>query len=240
MRFYALAKRNFKDTYFDLISMGLVILLPPAFLLATLNMGKSNEFFTPANVTPGMLMFGFSLMSLGAAMLLAKDREKAFLVRLLTAPLSAKDFIMAYSLPYIPVAVFQFVSMYGIALLYGMELNAGIWLGFIVMFIMSLGFIGLGLILGTAFSYKTVSIAWLPVNLIMMASGAFGTVDTFGGGVQAVVKFFPFYHALNATRDVMVNGAGFTDILPDLYWVAGYAVVIIAAGIYLFKKKMTE
>jgi ABC-type multidrug transport system permease subunit len=50
----------------------------------------------------------------------------------------------------------------------------------------------------------------------------------------------PFAHALDATRDVMVHGAGFSDIATDFYWVLGYTIGFFALGVYLFRRKMVE
>jgi len=51
---------------------------------------------------------------------------------------------------------------------------------------------------------------------------------------------FPFAHALDATRDVMVNGAGFSDIATDFFWVLGYTIVFFALGVFLFRRRMVE
>ncbi len=54
-----------------------------------------------------MLMFS-------AAMVLCRDRESALFSRLLTAPLRPNDFAVAYSIPYLIVAVVQGILLFGI------------------------------------------------------------------------------------------------------------------------------
>ena len=115
MRFMELAKRNFKETYLDLMALILVIILPPVLLLVLQSIGSVDPFFTATNLAPGIIVFGFALLSLSSGMLLAKDIESAFLTRLLTAPLRANDFIIAYSLPYIPVAILQTAVVFAVA-----------------------------------------------------------------------------------------------------------------------------
>ena len=240
MRFMELAKRNFKETYLDLLSLGLVIIFPPVLLLILQTIGTVDPFFTATNLAPGIVLFGFALLSLSSGMLLAKDRESAFLSRLLTAPLRASDFISAYSLPYLPVATIQMILVFAVAALLGLELSGNAGLVFLILFIMSIGYIGLGMILGTVFTYKTVSIAWIAVNLLTIFGGAWFPLESIGGGIQSTMNALPFAHAIDAARDVMVHGIGFGDIATDFFWVLGYTIVFFVLGVFLFRHKMVE
>jgi len=105
-------------------------------------------------------------------MLLAKDRESTFLSRLLTAPLRPKDFISAYSLPYLPVAIIQIVLVFATAALLGLETSGNLGLVFLVLFIMSIGYIGLGMVAGSLFTYKQVPGFYTAVLLLTIFSGA--------------------------------------------------------------------
>jgi len=240
MRFMVLAKRNFKETFLDYLSLGLSIIFPPALLLILQTIGRVDPFFTATNLAPGIVLFGFALLSLSSGMLLAKDRESAFLSRLFTAPLRANDFISAYSLPYMPVAIIQTVLVFAIAALLGLEISGNAGLVFLILFIMSIGYIGLGMILGTVFTYKTVSIAWIAVNLLTIFGGAWFPLEFIGGGIQTTMDALPFAHAIDAARDVMAQGAGFGDIAIDFYWVIGYTIVFFALGVFLFRRRMVE
>ena len=240
MRFMVLAKRNFKETYLNLLSLGLVIIFPPALLLILQSIGRVAPFFTATNLAPGIVLFGFAMLSLSSGMLLAKDRESALLSRLLTAPLRASDFIIAYSLPYIPVAILQTVVVFAVAAPLGLVISGNAGIVFLILLVMSVGYIGLGMILGTVFTYQTVSIAWIAVNLLTIFGGAWFPLEFIGGGIQTTMDVLPFAHAIDAARDVMVHGAGFSDIAIDFYWVLGYTLVFFAIGVFLFRRKMVE
>ncbi len=51
---------------------------------------------------------------------------------------------------------------------------------------------------------------------------------------------FPFAHALDAARAVMIDGAGLSDIAVDLYWIIGYMLVSIALAVFFFRRRMVE
>jgi len=240
MRFMVLAKRNFKEMFLDYLSLGLSIIFPPVLLLILQTIGTVDPFFTATNLAPGIVLFGFALLSLSSGMLLAKDRESAFLSRLFTAPLRANDFIYAYSLPYIPVAIIQTVLVFALGALLGLEISGNAGLVFLILFVMSIGYIGLGMVLGTVFTYKTVSIAWIAVNLLTIFGGAWFPLEFIGGGIQSVMNALPFAHAIDSARNVMVQGVGFGDIARDFYWVLGYTLVFFAIGVFLFRRRMVE
>jgi len=240
MRFMELAKRNLKETYRDPLSIGLSVAFPPALLLILQAIGRVDPFFTATNLAPGIALFGFAMLSLTSGMMLAKDRESALLSRLLTAPLRANDFIMAYSLPYIPVAILQTVVVFAVAAPLGLLISGNAGIVFLILLVMSVGYIGLGMILGTVFSYKTVSIAWIAVNLLTIFGGAWFPLEFIGGGIQTTMDVLPFAHAIDAARDVMAQGAGFSDIAIDFYWVIGYAIAFFAVGVFLFRRRMVE
>jgi len=237
MRFMELAKRNFKEMYRDPLSIGLAIGIPVGLLLA---FQAIPDWYTPTQLTPGLVIFGFAMLTFSSGMILAKDKESALLSRLLTAPLKANDFISAYSLPYIPVAIIQIVVIFAIGGLLGLEISGNAGLVFLILFVMSVGYIGLGMILGSLFTEKQVPFVWIAVNLLTIFGGAWMDLEDIGGVIQSTMNALPFAHAIDAARDVMLHGAGFGDIATDFYWVLGYTIVFFALGVFLFRRRMVE
>jgi ABC-2 type transport system permease protein len=240
MRSTELAKRNFKEVWRDPLSLGLTIGLPVLMLLVLQALKGVDEFFTPTSLVPGIALFGFVMLMFSAAMTLSRDRETALFSRLLTAPLTSSDFASAYSLPYLAVAIVQGVVLYAIGALLGLEIKGSVGLVFLIMLVMAILYVGLGMITGSLFSVKQTPIAYTVVLLLTIFGGAWFDVQAIGGAFLSVGNVFPFAHALDATRDVMINGAGFSDIATDFYWVLGYTVVTVALAVYLFRRKMLE
>jgi ABC-2 type transport system permease protein len=237
MRFMELARRNFKEMYRDPLHLGLAIGLPVGLLLV---FQAIPEWLTPTFLVPGIILMGFAMLTDSSGMILARDRERALLSRLLTAPLRASDFISAYSLPYILVAIVQIIVVFAVGSLLGLEISGNLGLVFLILFVMSIGYIGLGMILGSLFTYTQAPIVWIVVMLLTVFGGAWMDLEEIGGGIQSTMNTLPFAHALDATRDVMIHGVGFGDIAIDLYWVLGYTLVFFALGVFLFKRRMVE
>ena len=242
MRFTELAIRNFKEVYRDTLSLGLTIAMPACLLVILWALGRNlgESFLAPTMLAPGIAVFGFAILLMVSAMTLARDRESALLSRLFTAPLRANDFISAYSLPYIPVAIIQVVVFFAIGASLGLELYGNLGLVFLVLIVMSICCIELGMILGSLFTQNQV--AGVGTGIIVFASlfgGSWMDLEAIGGVFYSLGNAFPFAHATNAARDIMM-GSGFSGIANDFFWVLGYTLVFFALGIFLFRRRMLE
>jgi len=243
MRFAELAKRNFKEMCRDPLSMGLEIGIPAGFLVMFWALGLSmgdESFLIPAMLVPGIAVFGFVFLLMFSAVVLAKDRESALLSRLLTAPLKPRDFILSYSLPYIPVIILQMALCFGIGALLGLEMLGNAGLIFLVLLVMGICCVGLGMILGLLFTVNQVSgVGSAIITFVALLGGIWIDLEMIGGVFYDVGNALPFAHAIDAARDVMM-GAGFSNIATDFYWVLGYTLVFYTLGIFLFRRRMVE
>lgn len=240
MRSLELAKRNLKEMWRDPLSLGLTIGLPVVMLLVLQGLSGVDEFFSPTMLAPGIALFGFVMLMFSLAMILAKDRETALFSRLLTAPLRPTDFVAAYSLPFLAVAVVQGALIFAVAGVLGLGIEGSVVLVLLVLVLMAVFFIGLGMTLGSLLKVAPLSGAYSVVLLLTIFAGTWFDLNSIGGPIQTVENLLPFVHALDATRDVMTDGAGLTAIATDLYWVIGYTLgATVLAGI-TFRSRMVE
>ena len=238
MRFIELAKRNLREVWRDPISLGLTVGLPVLMLLVLQALGGVDEFFKPTSLTPGIALFGFVMLMFSAAMTLSRDRETALFERLLTTPLRPNDFATAYSLPYLPVAILQTIALFAIGAFLGLEIEGSIVLVSFVLLVMAVQYIALGMICGTLFTLKQVPFAYMVILLLTIFGGAWMDIETIGGIFKTVGDLVPFAHALDAIRDVMLEGADFAAIAGDVYWVLGYTVAIAGLAVVVFRRQM--
>jgi len=243
MRFAELAIRNFKEMLRDPIHMGLEIGIPAGFLAIFWALGRSmgsESFFTTTMLVPGIAVFGFVFLLMFSAMTLSRDRESALLSRLLTAPLKPRDFILSYSLPYIPMVVLQIAVCFGIGALLGLEMPGNAGLVFLVLLVMGICCVELGMILGLLFNVNQASaVGSVIITLVALLGGIWIDIEAIGGVFYGIGNALPFAHAIDAARDAMI-GAGFSSIATDFYWVLGYTVVFFALGTFLFRRRMVE
>ncbi|MGA7272511.1 MAG: ABC transporter permease [Acidimicrobiia bacterium] len=240
MRSRALATRNFIEVWRDPLSLSLTVALPVGMLLVLQLLGDVDDFFTVTSVAPGAILFGFVMLMFSEALSLTRDRESALFSRLLTAPLRPGEFVSGYSVPYLPVAIIQAVALLAVAWVIGLESSGSLWLVALILLIMAVMYIGWGMILGVSFSTKTVTFPYMAILLLTIFGGAWMDLEAIGGVFKTVGDWFPFAHALDAMRDVLIDGVGFTSITTDLYWVFGYTVVTTLLAVLVFRRRMIE
>jgi len=204
--------------------------------------GTESEIKNPAVnfYFPGIAVYGLMILISTAAGIIAGDREKGFLSRLFTTPARPQDFILGYSLPFIPVLIFSTLIYLGVGMALGLTIVGNLGHAFLIFFLIGLCAIGIGMIVGSLVkSESQAGISWLFIVPMAMISGAWFTVDRMPSALRSVAGALPFIHAIDASRAVL-NGSSFSAIILDLYWLIGWAVVLFATGIMLFRRTMVS
>jgi ABC-2 type transport system permease protein len=239
MRSLILASRNNKEILRDPINLffgigfPLIILL----LLSAIQANIPVQMFEIKKLSPGIAVFGLSFISLVSGMLLAKDKTSSFLKRLFISPLSSFDFILSYTLPFLPMAIAQSAICFLAAIFLGLPLDLNIILAIIVLIPTTVLFIGLGLLCGSLFTDKQVGgiCGALLTNLSAWLSGVWFDVSLVGGWFEKIADILPFSHAVDAARAAVFGH--YSDITIHLLWVSSYALIIIVLAIVVFNKK---
>lgn len=240
MKMLAFANRNAKEILRDPLNLAFGLGFP-IILLLLLSAIQSNvpvPLFEISHLTPGIAVFGLSFMTLFSATIIAKDRSSSFLQRLYTTPLSARDFIIGYTLPSLPIAVAQTVVCYLVALMLGLVFTVNILLSVICIIPVALLFIALGLLCGSVFSDKQVGgiCGALLTNLAAWLSGTWFDLELVGGAFQKIAYALPFVHAVEMERAVLRGD--YANLFPHLWWVLGYVVIVMVAAVLLFMRQM--
>lgn len=241
MKSLTFAARNSKEILRDPLNLAFGIGFPLVILvlLSAIQANIPVELFVIDELIPGIAVFGLSFISIFSGMLIAKDRGTSFLMRLFTTPLSAFDYIMGYTFPLLPMAILQIAISFMAAFFLGLPVNYNTLLSLIVLMPTAVLFIGIGLLAGSIFNEKLVSsiCGALLTNLSAWLSGAWFDLNLIGGWFKGIAYALPFAHAVDAGR-AAVSG-DHSSILPHLWWVIGYAVVIMVIAVMAFRRKMS-
>jgi len=240
------ALRNTKEILRDTLTFFFGILFPLVllFLLTAINSGMPKEaemtLFKIYNLVPAVTVFGLSFITLFSATLVSKDRGTSFILRLYTSPLRAREYIVGYTLPLVPMSIIQCLVCYAAALMLGLEFSVNIFLAVLVNIPAIILFIGLGLLCGTLFNDKAVGgiCGALLTNLTAWFSGAWFDLKLVGGAFERIADILPFIHSVNAGRYAL--SAQYSRILPELLWVSIYALAVLVIAVAVFNIKMKQ
>lgn len=196
--------------------------------------------FQIQNLAPGIVVFGLSFIALFSGLLIAKDRTSSFMLRLFTSPMTSANFISAYVLPLIPLALAQMLLTMIIALFLGLSFTVNIFMVVLFNIPTALVFIALGLLCGSILNDKQVGgiCGALLTNLSAWLSGTWFDVELVGGAFSAIANCLPFIHAVKLGR--LVLAGNYAECVPDLLWVVGYAVVLMIVAVAVFNRKMNS
>ncbi len=188
---------------------------------------------------PGMIIYGLMILVPTIARAMLDDREKGFLGRLLTTPTRPLDFVLGYTLPYFLVIIIQIIIYMAVGVLMGLEIYGSVGLAFLIFFVLGLCCIGIGMIVGTLAKNANQSepACWIFIVPMAMISGAWFPIEGMHPIWRGIANFFPFLHAIDASRHVITTGASFGAVAQDFLYVVVWTVVFFVVGIILFQKK---
>ena len=246
MRALTFASRNTKEILRDILTLifgvafPIVLLILLSMINKSIPVGYGPDLFHIEKLAPGITVFGLSFLSLFSSMLIAKDRTTSFVLRLFTSPLKPADFILGYTLPMLPMVLLQSVVCYLAAMIFGLRFSANILLAVVVNIPIAVVFIALGLLFGTILNEKAVGgvCGALLTNLSAWFSNIWFDTAMVGGAFKKLADLLPFSHAVNAARAAVAGD--FSAILPDLWWVIGYAVVLLCTAVAVFAVKLKK
>ena len=239
---WTFAGRNAKEILRDPLNLafGLGFPLVLILLLSAIQANVPVDLFQIQHLAPGITVFGLAFMSLFSATLIAKDRSSSFMQRLYTTPLTSQDFILGYTLPILPIAVAQSVICYVTAICLRLEVTVNILFAILGVIPVALVYIALGLLCGSVLSDKQVGgiCGALLTNLSAWLSGVWFDLDLVGGTFKRIAYVLPFVHAVDMERALL--SGDFAGVFPHIWWVLGYALVLLALAVWVFLRQMKK
>ena len=238
MRMLNFAKRNFKELIRDPLSLIFQIALPLLLLLIFQQFNIPSESYNIENFTPGIIVFGFSFITLFTASLVAKDRTSSFLIRLGTSPMKSSDFILGYIIALVPIVIIQGVLFFALACVLGLTFSVNILYTILISIIISVFFIALGILIGSLVSERaTGGIGSMAVQLVCFTSGMYFPKELLGKVFSKVCEILPFESCLNIIKGISINNLEIIE-LRNIIVYSLYTIIILFVSIFVFKKKM--
>ncbi|MEJ7811054.1 MAG: ABC transporter permease [Gemmatimonadaceae bacterium] len=190
-------------------------------------------------VIPGLLgmnLMGSGIWGIGYGIVNA--RTKKLLKRLVATPMSRFQYLLSFLLFRLVLLLIEVLVLLGFGtLVFGVPLRGGLGQLAAICLLSALAFGGLGLLVASR--AKTIEAASGLMNLVMMpmwvASGVFFAASNFPKAVQPVIQALPLTAVNDALRANMLQGAGWSMILPELGIIAAWLVLSFGLALRLFR-----
>ncbi|MBO5648554.1 MAG: ABC transporter permease, partial [Clostridia bacterium] len=120
------------------------------------------------------------------------------------------------------------------------EITVRLLLAVLLILPISVLFIALGLMLGSILSDKQVGgiCGALLTNLTAWMSGTWFDLELVGGVFKRIAYALPFVHAVEMERAAIAGD--FSEIIPHLWWVLGYAAAVLLVAVFFFLRQMKK
>ena len=205
--------------------------------------GKSTtyiEFVAVGIVLNVFLTVGFSRVA-GA---IRGEQFKGTLEVLLMTPTALATIQLGsimYQLIYIPIRTV--VALVAVMLVFGVDLDFS---GLLPVTVVMLGFVpfawGLGLISAAgSLTFRGAGLGFgLLMTLMTLSSGAFFPLDLLPGWLATIAELNPLAIVIQAGREALLGGVGWSEITGDLAILVPASVVSLAAGTLAFRMALAR
>jgi ABC-type multidrug transport system permease subunit len=188
---------------------------------------------------PGVLGMNMMFSALfGVGYVVVRYRKNGVLKRLKATPLTAIEFLSAQVVSRLWLIMAITCAVYiGCDLLIGFAMAGSYLLLFLVYMVGAFSMISMGLIV--AARVKSEEMAGGLLNMLswpmMFLSGVWFSLEGLHPWVQKLALAFPLTHITHAARVIMLDGAGFATILPNLIALVIMSIIFLLLGVLLFR-----
>jgi ABC-2 type transport system permease protein len=188
---------------------------------------------------PGILGMNMMFSCLfGVGYVVLRYRKSGFLKRLHATPLTAFEFLTAQVLSRLSLILFVTGILFvGVGTIIHFHCVGSVALLILLAVLGALSMIALGLTIAAGISSEELvgGILNLMTWPMMLVSGIWFSLEGSPRWVQWAAHIFPLTHLLEAARAVMLDGAGITQIAPNLLYLAVTALIFLTFGAWSFR-----
>jgi ABC-2 type transport system permease protein len=189
-----------------------------------------------AGILMGAALF-FSCLG-GTVAIVAAERERRTLRRLLASPLEPAAYFMGVVLAQSLLAALQVVVLCAIAYAIGARYHGSVALGVLVVVLSVFAYVGMGFFFGARFAKRSeevvVALSAFGVPLLVLG-GTFFPLELMPDAMQTVAQFDPILHMNQALKGVAAYGLGVAELGVELALLAAFSVVALALGVTSYR-----
>ncbi len=190
-----------------------------------------------AGILMGAALF-FSCLG-GTVALIAAERERRTLRRLLASPLHPVAYFLGVVLAQLLLACVQVVVLYSIAWFIGARYHGSLWLGGLILLLSVFSYVGMGFFLGARFARRSeevvVALSAIGVPLLVLG-GTFFPLEIMPSAMQAVAQFNPMLHMNQAFKGVAAYGLGVAELRFELGFLVLFCGLSLGLGVRSYRQ----
>ncbi len=195
------------------------------------------DFLIPSILA--LIVFQGASMGMGRA--IAGERQDGSLTRVFLTPTSNTT-IIAGTLTFYMIfeTIRSSLIVFAAVLFFGVTIKGSLLDIFVIITIYAAGATGIGMVLSVITKSQeqyqaTAAIITLPS---MFLAGVFLPIETMPPALQGLTRVLPITYASDAFRGIMIKGFSLGMVVPDVLFLAGFAIFTLALSVMLFKREL--
>jgi ribosome-dependent ATPase len=193
-------------------------------------------------MVPGNIMLLLILIpSMLTALSVVREKELGSIANFYAAPATRGEFLLGKQLPYVAIALVQFIALVLIALIiFGVPIKGSISTLVVGGVLFVLAATGFGLLISVFVSSQTAAIFAAAIITILPAvqfSGMFVPVSSLTGGASLAATIFPSTYFQAVSVGTFTKALGWTALWPSVAALAIISSVYFALSVFFLKKQ---
>ncbi len=200
------------------------------------------EAITALNIVPGLIgiILTFSTLVI-TALSITREREAGTMENLLAMPVRPIEVMLGKIIPYVGLGYVQVLLILAMSVIvFGVPVRGSVLLLLVVLGL----FIACNLALGFTFStiartqMQAQQLAQFALLPSFMLSGFMYPFQGMPVWARAIGECWPLTHVLRICRGILLKGNGLPEIMPDLWPIALFAVVVGAIAVWSYRETL--
>ena len=191
-------------------------------------------------MVPGILVLLVTMITLFlSGMNIVREKEIGTLEQINVTPIKKHQFIIGKLFPFwvIGLGLLTIGLILG-KLIFDVPMLGSIFLIYFYTGIFLLVILGMGFFISnfTETQQQAMFISWFFVVIFILMSGLFTPIESMPNWAQSLTELNPIKYFVEVMRMVMLKGASFTDIIPQLSKTLLYAIIMNGLAVWSYRK----
>jgi ABC-2 type transport system permease protein len=192
-------------------------------------------------MVPGILVLLLTMIGTNlTAINIVREKEIGTIEQINVTPVRKVHFILSKLIPFWVLGLVVLSLGFLIArLAYGIIPMGSFLTIYVFAMVYLLAVLGLGLLISTysATQQQAMLVSFFLMMIFILLGGLYTSIDSMPVWAQYITKANPVSYFIEVMRRVVLKGSGLADILPQLWTIAGFAVLFNAWAVYSYRKR---
>ena len=177
-----------------------------------------------------------------AAFSIVRERERGTLEQLMVKPASPVAVVLGKLLPYLVLGFVQLLLVLVLMVfVFRVPIHGNVFLLLVLSVIYLFSLLALGLLVSSRANTQMEAIQGAQGFLLpsIMLSGYIFPLSSLPGPLRVISKVLPATHFISISRGIIIRGAGFMDLWPDVVALLILAAILVGGSTRAFRKTIS-